>query len=73
VEDPVVGLTVAVKSTDPPNTDGFGAEVRTVLVETTEEVTTCVTMLEVLPEKLVEATVPGPSKVLQGPVADVQE
>jgi hypothetical protein len=55
VEDPVVGLTVAVKSTDPPNTDGFGAEVRTVLVETTEEVTTCVTMLEVLPEKLVEA------------------
>jgi hypothetical protein len=55
VEDPEVALTVAVKSTDPPNTDGLGAELRTVLVETSEEVTTCVTMLDVLAEKLVEA------------------
>jgi hypothetical protein len=47
--------TVAVKTTVPPTTDGFGVEVSTVVVATAELVTTWVMTLEVEPLKLVEA------------------
>jgi hypothetical protein len=46
-------VTVAERVTDSPSSDGFGEEVRAVDVAI-GEVTTCVTMLEVLVAKVPE-------------------
>src|SRR5262245_4506735 len=50
VPDPEAGVTVAVKVTDWPNTDGLTEEDRVVVVETMLEFTVCVRALELCRE-----------------------
>jgi hypothetical protein len=60
-----------VKTTVPPNTDGFGAEPSVVVVPTVELVTTWVIVVDELVAKLVGSVAVKTAKITSDPVASV--
>jgi hypothetical protein len=60
-----------VKTTEVPNTDGFGAEASVVVVPTVELVTTWVSVADELGAKLVGSVAVNTAKITSDPVASV--